>query len=375
MSSFKVVIVGGGLAGLTASLHLSKYGIQSLLVEKEEYPRHKVCGEYISNEVLPYLISLGMDPFSYGAKKMEHFELSAVTGDSCMSDLPLGGFSLSRYTLDAALYEILKQKEIILLHDTVTDIKFHGDLFRLELKDKGTVKAKFVLGAYGKRSSLDTKLKRRFMNSSAPYLAVKAHYKGDYPDNVVGLHNFYGGYCGVSKIENGALNICYIVSYEEFKKYRNIEEFEEKVLFKNKFLKNILLNAQMLFDKPLAISQISFESKSLIEDHVIMCGDAAGMIHPLCGNGMSMAILSARMISDLLVEYFNAKSMTREQLEKKYRVLWKKAFSSRLRTGRVLSRLFEYKQLSLFVINYLKSYPAVIEQIIKRTHGKPVESL
>lgn len=375
MLNHKVVIVGGGLAGLTAALHLSKYGIESLLVEKEGYPRHKVCGEYVSNEVLPYLNSLGVDPFLYGAKKMEHFELSAVTGESCKADLPLGGFSISRYTLDARMYEILKQSEVVIIHDTVTDIKFHGENFQVELKEGGFLTAEFVLGAYGKRTSLDSRLKRSFMSSYAPYLAVKAHYKGDYPDNVVGLHNFYGGYCGVSKIENEALNICYIVSYEEFKKYRNIKEFQEKVLFRNKSLENILKNSQMLFDKPLAISQISFESKSLIQDHVIMCGDAAGMIHPLCGNGMSMAILGARMISNLLVDHFNVKSISRKQLEKKYRIQWKKAFSSRLRTGRILSKLFEYKQLSLILINYLKSYPAIITEIIKRTHGKPVESL
>ncbi|UCE93720.1 MAG: NAD(P)/FAD-dependent oxidoreductase [Flavobacteriaceae bacterium] len=375
MSSYKVVIVGGGLAGLTAALHLSKYGIESLLIEKEKYPRHKVCGEYVSNEVLPYLSSLGVDPFLFGAKKMEHFELSAVTGDSCKAVLPLGGFSVSRYTLDAKMYELLKEQEIAIIHDTVTDINFNGENFQIELKDNPSVGAEFVLGAYGKRSSLDSKLKRSFIRSHAPYLAVKAHYRGEYPDNVVGLHNFYGGYCGVSKIENEALNICYIVSYKEFKKYRNIEEFQEKVLFKNISLKSILQNSQMLFDKPLAISQISFESKSLIKDHVIMCGDSAGMIHPLCGNGMSMAILSARMIANLLLEYFNMPSMTRNDLEKKYRIQWKKAFSSRLRTGRFLSRLFEYKRLSLLLINYLKSYPAVIEQIIKRTHGKPVESI
>lgn len=375
MSSYKVVIVGGGLAGLTAALHLSKYNIDVLLIEKEKYPRHKVCGEYVSNEVLPYLNSLGMDPFLYGAKKMEHFELSAVSGNSCKAELPLGGFSISRFTLDAEMYEILKQQEVVLMHDTVTAIKFNGDNFDLELKENRSVKAKFVLGAYGKRSSLDAKLKRSFMRSYAPYLAVKAHYKGDYPDNVVGLHNFYGGYCGVSKIEKEALNICYIVSYKEFKKYRNIEEFQINVLFKNKSLKSLLQNSQMLFDKPLAISQISFESKSLIEDHVIMCGDAAGMIHPLCGNGMSMAIVSARMISTILIDFFTAEKMTRKQLEKKYIQEWKKAFAYRMRTGRILSRLFEYKHLSLFLINYLKSYPAIITRIIKSTHGKPVESL
>ena len=48
-----VIIIGGGLAGLTSALHLSKKGFKVTLIEKHDYPRHKVCGEYLSNEVVP----------------------------------------------------------------------------------------------------------------------------------------------------------------------------------------------------------------------------------------------------------------------------------------------------------------------------------
>ena len=80
MSLKHVIVVGGGLAGLTTALHLSHFGIRVTLIEKNSYPRHKVCGEYLSNEVLPYLRSLGFDPFDFGAKKIERFELSSVKG-------------------------------------------------------------------------------------------------------------------------------------------------------------------------------------------------------------------------------------------------------------------------------------------------------
>ena len=62
-----VVILGGGLAGLIASLILTQNGYDVVLIEKKTYPFHKVCGEYISNEVLPYLNSLGIDPIKNGA--------------------------------------------------------------------------------------------------------------------------------------------------------------------------------------------------------------------------------------------------------------------------------------------------------------------
>ena len=71
MSLKHTIIIGGGLAGLTSALHLSRFGIQVTLIEKNSYPRHKVCGEYLSNEVLPYLRSLGFEPFDFGAKKID----------------------------------------------------------------------------------------------------------------------------------------------------------------------------------------------------------------------------------------------------------------------------------------------------------------
>ena len=74
-----------------------------------------------------------------------------------------------------------------------------------------------MIGAYGKRSSLDIKLNRQFIKRKSPYLAVKIHVKGDFPDDVVALHNFEGGYCGVSKVENDSINLCYITNYDAFK--------------------------------------------------------------------------------------------------------------------------------------------------------------
>ena len=108
-------------------------------------------------------------------------------------------------------------------------------------------------------------------------MAVKTHVKGDFPEDLVALHNFEGGYCGVSKVENDHINLCYITDFKAFKKYKDIDEFQEKVVFKNNFLKTIFKNTNPIFEKPLTISQISFENKKPVENHIIMCGDTAGI--------------------------------------------------------------------------------------------------
>ena len=90
---FDVIIVGGGLAGLSSAIHLSKYNLNVLVIEKNNYPKHKVCGEYISNEVLPYLEYLGIEVFDLGAQKINKFELSTYRNKILKSDLTLGGLT------------------------------------------------------------------------------------------------------------------------------------------------------------------------------------------------------------------------------------------------------------------------------------------
>ena len=373
MSLISVVVVGGGLAGLTSSLHLSRLGIDVTLVEKNNFPRHKVCGEYLSNEVLPYLNYLGIDPFEKGAKKIKNFELSSVGGDTVKASLPLGGFSISRYSLDEMMLNKAKDQGVVVIKDTVLNIKFSKNRFDVSLKNHNDLSSVFVIGAFGKRSVLDQKLNRSFFKSKAPYLAVKSHYEGVYPEDLVGLHHFYGGYCGVSNVEDNKINICYITEYDQFKKYKNIHEFEQKIMHQNQALKEILENAQPTFKKPLTISQISFASKELVENHVLMSGDSAGMIHPLSGNGMSMAIRSAKMISELIGQYFN-ETISRSELENQYRISWNKTFKSRLRVGRFLASVFRMKKLTLISIGQLKRFPKLISMIIKMTHGKTIET-
>ena len=103
LAPFNVIIIGGGLAGLSSAIHLSKENIRVLVIEKNAYPKHKVCGEYISNEVLPYLKFLEIDVFELGAQKINKFELSTPKNKLIKARLPLGGFGISRYTLDNAL--------------------------------------------------------------------------------------------------------------------------------------------------------------------------------------------------------------------------------------------------------------------------------
>jgi flavin-dependent dehydrogenase len=368
--STDIIIIGGGLAGLVSAIHLSKAGLAVTLIEKNEYPKHKVCGEYVSNEVLPYLQHLGADPLTTGAKKINRFLLSTTRGKTIETTLPLGGFGVSRYTLDDFLSQKAIQNNCTIIQDTVSDVDFANDTFRVMTKDGNELTAKIVIGAFGKRSNMDVKLERTFIENRSPFVAVKTHLKGDFPGDLVALHNFEGGYCGVSLVENGNLNVCYISNYRSFQQYKNIESFQQEVLYKNPHLKKIYENAVPVFEKPLTISQISFSNKTTVEDHILMCGDAAGMIHPLCGNGMAMAIHSAKILSELIIDHFNLKIKTRQQLETAYELQWNAAFKNRIATGRILQKFFGRNNLARVMMYGLTHIPGVLPAIIKQTHGK-----
>jgi flavin-dependent dehydrogenase len=368
-----VCIIGGGLAGLISAIHLAKHDIKVVLLEKHQYPRHKVCGEYVSNEVLPYLNSLGINVFEHGAKKISKLKLSHQSGKTLEQQLPLGGFGISRFTLDQLLADKALKSNIRIIHDEVLDVEFKNDAFQIIAKEE-QIHADFVIGAQGKRSGLDKSLDRQFIQQKTPWIGIKAHYKTkEFNENLVELHNFQGGYCGLSMVENGHINLCYLVHQNAFKSYKSIEKFNEFGLTKNPHLKQFLAQSEPVFEKHLSISQISFQNKPSVKDHILYAGDAAGLIHPLCGNGMAMAIHSAKLVSDEIIKYYNKTHQDRISVENAYQQEWQKHFKKRLLFGKGIQSILLKPNLSSTLINLLSGSSLLLQQLIKQTHGKPIE--
>ena len=369
----RIIIIGGGLAGLTAALHLSKIGLKVTVIEKNTFPKHKVCGEYISNEVLPYLNWLDINVEELNAVSINNLIFSNVDGRKIETQLPLGGFGVSRYSLDFYLYRKAIASGCEFIHQNVTNVDFGNDLFEITLADSTKLEAKVVLGAFGKRSNLDVKMGRHFIEKNSPWLAVKSHYQGEINPEVVGLHNFRGGYCGVSMVEDDKINVCYLAKFESFKKYRNIEDYQQNVLSENPLLREVF-TFKRLFDAPITIGQISFDKKEAVENHILMIGDTAGLIHPLCGNGMAMAIHSAKLAAECTQKFIESGFAFRSNYEKEYAHLYKTFFASRLQIGRTLGKLLANEKLAEFAMIIATRIPGLVPMIIKKTHGKPIEA-
>jgi flavin-dependent dehydrogenase len=371
--AYDVAIIGGGLAGLAASIQLAKSGHSVILFEKEKFPFHKVCGEYISLESRNFLNDFGLALNDMNLPIIDTLFLTSPNGKTFQTKLPLGGFGISRFKLDASLADFAKQYGVHLCEETKIDDVTFDEHFHLGLRSKKVI-AKICCAAYGKRSNLDIKWERKFLDDMDTrvdnYVAIKYHIQTNWPDNVIGLHNFESGYCGISKIEDDKYCLCYMTKAESLKRsHNNIQELEETVLYKNPHLKRIFLNSKKYNSFPITISQVSFSKKTQVENHVLMLGDSAGMITPLCGNGMSIALHTAKIASTLIHNFLEGK-ISRHQMEESYKQQWKNYFGTRLQTGRMLQHFFGSGSLSNFFVGTFKLLPFLSKPIIKMTHGK-----
>lgn len=375
---YDVIIIGGGLAGLVSACILAGDKKKVLLIEKKAYPFHKVCGEYISNEVLGYLQSLGFNPFEYGASAISKLRISTPAGKNVYTNLDLGGFGLSRYVMDNALCNLATDKGAEIWTGTkVADITFTNDMFSISITGEDLVTAKLVIGAYGKRDVLDKKLNREFIQKHTGYMGVKYHAKLEYPVDEIGLDNFDGGYCGIVKIEEDKYNICYLYRRNENLRFKNLHELQENVLYRNPRLCDIFTSATWLSEEPEVINEICFSKKSLVEDHVLMCGDTAGLITPLCGNGMSMAIAAAKLLGQLIIntqilDKEHVSIADRARLENMYSKEWNKQFSSRLYWGRAIQSFFGMPLVTGLCIRSIASMSFIKQRLMAATHGKPL---
>jgi len=365
-------IIGGGISGLSLAIQLAEQGIITIVFEKNTYPFHKVCGEYISLESWNFLCSLGLPLNDMNLPLIKQLGVTSEKGFMLNAPLALGGFGISRYTLDHALYEIAKKKGITVIENCkVTDVRLEQDQTSTITTSLGMYTADVVCGSYGKYTPVFAKDEQASKKNNTNYIGVKYHIKTDFPGNRIELHNFEDGYCGISKVDQNAYCLCYLSTSEKLKQAGNeIKQLEETILHKNPFLKNIFLESEFLFEQAHVISNITFHKKSTYVNGIFLLGDAAGSITPLCGNGMSMGLRASFILAQLLTSFFKTNT-SKESLIEAYHLAWNNQFNTRIQAGYYLQSLFGKKTTTHLVLKTLDKLPAITKKIIGLTHGKP----
>jgi menaquinone-9 beta-reductase len=361
-TTYDAAVIGGGLAGCSAAIHLARQGARVALFEAKTYPHHKVCGEFLSPECLSLLDELGAMPAIQEAapRSIHTVHISAPDGTAWKTELPGVALGLSRYRLDHLLAQTAQVCDVALFESTTVN-NLEGNLgqgFQVEARTgsgRVDVSARAVIGAHGKRSSLDRGLKRTFLQQSQPFVALKVHLDAPPMPGRIELHGFPGGYCGLSEVEGGRINLCLLAREDVFREAgATIPAFIAWMRAQNPNLEERLRAAQPVTEW-YSIAQVPFVDKTALEADILMAGDSAGLIAPLAGDGMSMALQGGKLAALHVGDFLNGR-MTASQLRQQYPAVWRREFGGRLRLGRGLQTLMlrpRFLSLGLHAINYV----------------------
>lgn len=337
MSTYDVAVVGGALAGCSAAIHLARQGFSVAIFEAKAYPHHKVCGEFLSPECGVMLNELGvMAELEFLLKRIDTAEITAPDGTSWTTQFSGEAFGITRYRLDHVLADhaasaganVFEKSPVSAIEGCLKD----G--FILHTPDR-IIHARAVIAAHGKRSIFDRALNRPFLNKPQPFVALKNHFTGPALPRRIELHVFPGGYCGMSEVEDGLTNVCLLVRQDTLQKHSGspkIESFIDWMQVQNPRLQQWLGQAQQVHPQWLSIAQVPFVRKEIIHNDIVMTGDAAGLITPLAGNGMSMALHGGKLAACYVGDYLRGDLTALDA----YARHWQKTFRGRLRMGRFL---------------------------------------
>ena len=202
-------------------------------------------------------------------------------------------------------------------------------------------------------------------------MGIKFYLQSDFPNDLVTLYNFTGGYAGAVQVEDGSVDIAYLCRANQLQKSGGISALEKQILYENPAIHALFSSGNRYPQPAIAISNVSFLPKEQIVNGMLMIGDAAGMIPPLAGNGMAMAIHGAKLAANS-VDKFLSQKISRPQMEDQYQIDWNRAFAQRLNWGRRLHQFMGKPLVSEWAVRSLRLSPSLLKPIIRFTHGKPI---
>ena len=306
-----VTIVGGGIAGLTAGIALRQRGVPVTVIESKPYPRHKVCGEFLSGRGLQVLASLGIDPSSLGGA-VKTISFHDQSRNSPPMALPHPGIGLSRFRFD------------FMLAQTLT--KIGGKLecpcrFAPERWQEGYV------CATGRQKQRASKWK---------WFGLKAHLSGLELMSDLELHFTQNAYIGLCRLDDQNINICGLFRRRVRGENDNPDFLEHFTSAPS--LRERLAKATWDMSSLAAVSGLPIGRHVGEAPETFVLGDALSMIPPFTGNGMSLALESADVAVKSLAEYARAEISWSEALQT-YNATARNYFRRRFTLGNAIQRL------------------------------------
>jgi flavin-dependent dehydrogenase len=301
-----ITIAGGGIAGLALGIALRGHDLPVTVIEAASYPRHRVCGEFISGITPEDLETLGISGVMAGGRR--HRGTSWFEGDRCWAraELPSAAYGISRYFLDQALAERFQ--------------KLGGELrcgMRWNSNEEG------VVWATGR------------LRGDAEWLGLKAHYENLEVSDDLEIHLGDAGYVGLTRVEDARVNVCGLFRTERIQGEDPLIAACEAAGFKR--LAGRLRESNRVDGSAKGVSNFAFGWQP--SDPARMCvGDAAVMIPPFTGNGMAIAMQSALAAAEEIIRWGRGEANWDESVHR-VRMQQRKQFGRRVRCARILQAM------------------------------------
>lgn len=362
MKPFDAMIIGGGIAGVMTGIFLRKKGWKVLIFEKSEYPRHKVCGEFLSPAIWPILKNVGLDSLlkSKNGKEIEKVRLFWPYLPTLENAFPSQlnsfsyGYGLSRKTLDSLLLSEAENCGCIVQQQEIRTID----------RDKATV----IIDAAGRQSQCINKSKP--IPSQDKFFGFKAHFKNIKIENATELFFFKGGYIGLNEVENGFINLCGKIRSAWFKESAsNLDYILESASQQNPMLRERLHHA-MRETEWLSCGPLQEGFKRGYHDGIFYVGDAACFVEPLLGQGMTTAIASAHLLASSLPN-IPKNSEELNQIGVKYEKALKKLYKTRVMIGNFFNPFAFSPKRAWLPVFILATFPFLFRDLIKKTFSLP----
>ncbi len=347
---FDVAIAGAGLAGSSLALRLARAGAKVALVDPGQFPRDKLCGEYLSPEGAAALERLGLcaSLTHAGVREIRQVLLTTPRGRSLRADVTgesgRPGLGLSRSAMDSLLVDECRKAGVWVFESTrVSGPKLQeGRVVGLIARDLANAPREFdaaiTVAANGRHSALvkQTGTTRTRSWWRPGLFGLKRHFRGAEPpdtQDAVALHMVPGGYIGTSQVEGGLTNLCGLLPESILKRHRgDLDALAEEHFARNPFLHE-LLQTSSAAGPWKTVAGVRVEVSSPRVPGIVYAGDCQGTVDPLGGQGMTMALLGAEMLAPRVLAALASDGMT-TRAQEALQNAWRRRFDGRIRLCR-----------------------------------------
>ena len=348
MSDYDVIIAGAGPAGTSAAIHLATSGLKVLLVEQKKFPRPKLCGEFISPECQQHFEKLGVareiicsdpapiDQTVFYSSRGHHV---SVPSNWFGERMALG---LSRAVMDDVLLRRAARAGVDVIEGAnvigprINTDFVHGLKVRSE-RGEEEFEAPLTIDATGRARILARKTNHSH-KQKPKLIAFKAHFRNTrVAPGACEIYFYRGGYGGLSSIEAGESNLCFIVSAEQVKQcHSDPERVMRELVMQNRRARHTLEPARTTSEW-LSASWEQFGRQSPAPAKGLLAiGDAAAFIDPFTGSGMLMALESGELAAEVIIRHRD--QLDSAALAADYVQQHRKKFDSRLKICSLLRR-------------------------------------